>query len=1554
MAFSGTIARLFSKLGHRKPRAARRKARLVWLEGLEERVVMSSTPTGYMIQGHLGSYQVPRNGASSFTAASITAGTLPSGLSLSNAGVISGTPAAGTEGNYSLTVNVTPSGGSALDEPLILTVLPDKFVNPNYSVGDGFGTNTLVLTNGNLVVTAPYDDAGGTDAGAVYLFNGYTGALISTLTGSNNNDYVGLAGISALSNGNYVVRSPYWDNGTVADAGAVTWGSGTTGVSGVISSSNSLVGFAASDNVGNGKVTVLSNGNYVVTSGSWDNGTVADAGAVTWGSGTAGITGVVTSSNSLVGSATNGKVGSFVTPLTNGNYVVSSPFWSSGKGAVTWGSGTAGVTGVVSSDNSLVGSTALDMVGSAGFATVSTGITVLTNGNYVVGSPHWSNDTVSEAGAATWGSGTAGVTGVVSSINSLVGSTRSDWIGEGITALTKDGNYVVNNPNWDNGTVTDAGAATWGSGSAGVKGVVSSINSLVGSRANDLVGGEITALTNGNYVVISPSCSNGTVLDAGAVTWGSGSAGVKGVVSPTNSLVGSTANDAVGSGNSKLDINLKHVAGVTALTNGDYVVSSPNWSSGMGAATWGSGTAGISGLVSSTNSLIGSTSSTSGKNDGDNVGYFITALSNGNYVVRSPYWSTGMGAVTWGSSTAGVKGVVSSDNSLVGSRGADLFGYFVRALTNADGNYVVYGKTAVAWGSGTTGVTGFVSSTNSLVVSNGYVYALTNGNYVVASTSAVTWGSGTSGVTGVVSSSNSLIVSGSVTALTNGNYVVNSQSAVTWGSGTSGVTGVVSPTNSLVLGGNGIFQNIYALSNGNYLVQSNNWSNGTVTNAGSVTFGNGTSGTSGTVSGLNSLIGPFVYFYPIINTVTNSYLMPMQSPAVLAYSTISLEIPPAIVQQPADTGVNTGSAATFTAVASGTPAPTVQWYKSTDGGNSWTAIPGATSATYTTPNTTSADDLSQYRAVFDNGIGTAATTQAAVLNVGQIPVVSTNPVNQIVSLGGTVSFTAAGTGSPAPTVQWQFSSNGGSSWTNITGGTANTYSFTPGYTDDHTLYRAVYSNRIGVTPSTPANLIVKFAPVIATQPASTTVLENTTATFTPVVASDPPANVQWQVSTNSGGIWSDISGATAASYTTPVNSATNNGYQYRATYTNWLGTATTNPATLTVNYLNITTQPSNATIAFAQLGTASATFTAAVNANPSATVQWYKSTDYGTIWTDIPGATSTSYSYKPGSVYESGTLYRAVFTTSAQTVTTSAAILKIPCVTNTNDTGTGSLRAAIGTANGANRAMTIFFDETVFNAAKTITLASELPALSKDVIIQGPTANKVTISGGGNSSLYRFITVNSGINAQISNLTFTNFHLYTYFYIYNYAGAVINNNGNLTVSGCTFTNNTNASTLGGGAISSPGSSSSLTVTGSTFTSNTGYYGGAISCLGSLTVSSSTFSSNSATINNDVSGGAIYVAAASAAVGATSISNSTFNSNTAAGTGGAIGWEGSSQGTITNCTITGNTASGGWQLLFSQNGSGGGIFYAGAGLSIISAARSLAIWPSSRAVPRVAV
>ena len=682
-----------------------------------------------------------------------------------------------------------------LEERALLAATFPEFVDPNPNPGNKFGDTVVALSTGNVVITSPYDDLGGiTDAGAVYLFNGKTGSLISTLRGSRPNDRVGSGGVTALTKGNYVVSSPFWDNDAATDAGAVTWGSGTSGVAGVVSNANSLVGSKAQDKVGvlsyydaigtksdiNG-VTALTNGNYVVSSTYWDSSTAQNVGAVTWGDGTSGVKGPVTSTNSLVGSKADDQVGSgLVTALTKGNYVVSSPFWDSSTaqdvGAVTWGDGTSGVKGVVNGTNSLVGSRAGDRVGNEGVTAL------MINGNYVVCSPNWANGLVTGAGAVTWGDGNKGTFGVVDPSNSLVGSRQSDRVGgtphatanyDGVTALT-NGNYVVRSVYWDSPTAEAVGAVTWGSGTSGVRGEVNSTNSLVGSKRNDYVGsGGLTELTNGHYVVSSPSWDSSTAQDVGAVTWVDGSKGTNGVVNGTNSLVGSKADDQVGFG------------GVTALTNGNYVVRSSLWDNSTvvnaGAVTWGDGSKPTGVAVTSTNSLVGS------KAD-DQVGSGgVTALTNGNYVVSSRNWDNGAvvnaGAVTWGSGTSGVSGVLSTTNSLVGSQPFDVVGYDgVTALSN--GNYVVISTYwdngavanvgAVTWGDGSKATGVAVTSTNSLIgskaddqVGSGGVTALSNGNYVVSSRNwdngavanagAVTWGSGSSAVSGAISTANSAV-----------------------------------------------------------------------------------------------------------------------------------------------------------------------------------------------------------------------------------------------------------------------------------------------------------------------------------------------------------------------------------------------------------------------------------------------------------------------------------------------------------------------------------------------------------------------------------------------------------------------------------------------------------------------------------------------------------------------------------------------------------------------------------------------------------------------------
>lgn len=465
---------------------------------------------------------------------------------------------------------------------------------------DRVGTAVTVLANSNYVVaSAQWDKLEGVDvidAGAATWGNGVSGisgtiASANSLIGSRAADQVGSA-VVALTNGNYVVVSSRWDNGVATDVGAVTWGNGGVGISGAVASTNSFIGASSSSRF-NG-VVPLANGHYVISSPNWDNGAMSNVGAVTWASGSSATVGVATTGNSLTGTSADNEVGQGVLPLSNGHYVVLSHNWdgpSANVGAATWVNGTGPTSGVVSAANSVIGATIDDRIGNFGAA-------ALTNGHYVLASPFWGS---TDLGAVTWASGTGTTSAIVSASNSLIGVVPQDLVGlTGVVALT-NGNYVVGSRLWNNGGVVDAGAATWGNGSTGTTGLVSTANSLVGSSTSDYVSGTdfgstgtIVALSDGNYLVRS-SFWNSPLTNAGAVTWGNGAAGTTGSISAANSLIGTSIEDRIGALQVRTFNSGRYVFPSLAF---DYAASQD-----VGAVT--AGRRALSGVIDPSNSVIG-------------------------------------------------------------------------------------------------------------------------------------------------------------------------------------------------------------------------------------------------------------------------------------------------------------------------------------------------------------------------------------------------------------------------------------------------------------------------------------------------------------------------------------------------------------------------------------------------------------------------------------------------------------------------------------------------------------------------------------------------------------------------------------------------------------------------------------------------------------------------------------------------------------------------------------------------------------------------------------
>jgi hypothetical protein len=95
----------------------------------------------------------------------------------------------------------------------------------------------------------------------------------------------------------------------------------------------------------------------------------------------------------------------------------------------------------------------------------------------------------------------------------------------------------------------------------------------------------------------------------------------------------------------------------------------------------------------------------------------------------------------------------------------------------------------------------------------------------------------------------------------------------------------------------------------------------------------------------------------------------------------------------------------------------------------------------------------------NNGVSPNAT-QSFTLTVNEGPAITADPSPQSADVGDTATFSASASGNPAPGVQWQRSTNGGATFTDIGGATNHSYSFTTAAGEDGDRYRAVFTNSV--------------------------------------------------------------------------------------------------------------------------------------------------------------------------------------------------------------------------------------------------------------------------------------------------------------------------------------------------------------------------------------------------------------------------------------------------------------------------------------------------------------
>jgi hypothetical protein len=208
-------------------------------------------------------------------------------------------------------------------------------------------------------------------------------------------------------------------------------------------------------------------------------------------------------------------------------------------------------------------------------------------------------------------------------------------------------------------------------------------------------------------------------------------------------------------------------------------------------------------------------------------------------------------------------------------------------------------------------------------------------------------------------------------------------------------------------------------------------------------------------------------------------------------------------------------------------------------------------------------------------------------------------------------------------------------------------------------------------------------------------------------------------------------------------------------------------------------------------------------------------------------------------------------------------------VTNTNDSGAGSLRQAIADAlNG---------DTIDFGVTGTITLTTGELLVDKGITIHGPGPDQLTVDGNHASGIF-YVQLDGGGAATIAGLTITNGNA-------NRGGGISNVSSMLTVSNCTISGNSAPDVFGvGGGISNDVALSNAT----------------------LEILNCTISGNSAGDN----GGGIYNYGGS--MNATlKVLNSTLSGNSAHFYGGGIfnisAYGGSAPADVLNCTLSGNSA-----------------------------------------------
>jgi len=252
-------------------------------------------------------------------------------------------------------------------------------------------------------------------------------------------------------------------------------------------------------------------------------------------------------------------------------------------------------------------------------------------------------------------------------------------------------------------------------------------------------------------------------------------------------------------------------------------------------------------------------------------------------------------------------------------------------------------------------------------------------------------------------------------------------------------------------------------------------------------------------------------------------------------------------------------------------------------------------------------------------------------------------------------------------------------------------------------------------------------------------------------------------------------------------------------------------------------------------------------------------------------------------------------------------------VTNTNDSGPGSLRDALASANDGDT-----IDAT--GVSGTILLTSGELQINHNVTINGSGAVNLAANGNATSRVFE----NFASNATISGFTVTNG--LPPIGDTNGGGGILNHGG-LTLSGSSIVSNFSGGSFNvdGGGINTLGGT--LTVTNSVINDNGASRGGG--CISGTNGATVTITGSTISGNRACAGAGIGIDNAQLTVMNSTISGNICGGRCQGGPGGGIAFSGGGTLTVTNSTISDNSGGG------TPNGAGAGMFLGGGGTATVT-------------------